>query len=66
MRSLSNLSVAKRLGLGFALVLLLSIAVIVVSISRLNAVADATQEMVQSPIKTERLGSTGTATSARG
>ncbi|MBX9818970.1 MAG: MCP four helix bundle domain-containing protein [Burkholderiaceae bacterium] len=55
MRSLSNLSVAKRLGLGFALVLLLSIAVIAMSISRLSAVADATQEMVQSPIKTERL-----------
>ncbi|PQA76961.1 methyl-accepting chemotaxis protein [Rhodoferax sp. TS-BS-61-7] len=55
MRSLSNLSVAKRLGLGFAVVLLLSIAVIAMSISRLNAVADATQEMVQSPIKTERM-----------
>lgn len=55
MKQLSNLSVAKRLGLGFALVLLLSMAVIALSISRLNAVADATQEMVQNPIKTERL-----------
>jgi methyl-accepting chemotaxis protein len=55
MNQLSNLSVAKRLGLGFALVLLLSMAVIALSISRLNAVADATQEMVQNPIKTERL-----------
>ncbi|MFN4118016.1 methyl-accepting chemotaxis protein [Acidovorax sp.] len=51
----SNLSVAKRLALGFALVLLLSMAVIGLSISRLNALADATEEMVQNPIKTERL-----------
>ncbi|WP_066710381.1 methyl-accepting chemotaxis protein [Curvibacter delicatus] len=55
MNQLSRLSVAKRLGLGFALVLLLSIVVIGVSISQLNAVANATEEMVQNPIKTERL-----------
>ena len=53
--SLSNLSVAKRLGLGFALVLALSVIVILVSISRLNAVAEATRYMVASPIKTERV-----------
>ena len=56
MNQLSNLSVAKRLALGFALVLLLSMGVITLSISRLNALADATEEMVQNPIKTERLG----------
>ncbi len=55
MKQLSNLSVAKRLALGFALVLLLSVGVITLSISRLNALADATEEMVQNPIKTERL-----------
>ncbi len=55
MNQLSNMSVAKRLGLGFALVLLLSIAVIGLSIIQLNAVADATEEMVKNPIKTERL-----------
>ena len=55
MKQLSNLSVAKRLALGFALVLLLSIGVITLSISRLNALADATEEMVQNPVKTERL-----------
>eukprot|EP01030_Chromulinospumella_sphaerica_P010988 gene10988-10791_t len=55
MNQLSNLSVAKRLALGFALVLLLSMGVITLSISRLNALADATEEMVQNPIKTERL-----------
>ncbi|WP_295960968.1 methyl-accepting chemotaxis protein [Rhodoferax sp.] len=52
---ISNLSVAKRLGLGFALVLALSVAIIVVSITRLNAVAEAAQYMVASPIKTERI-----------
>lgn len=55
MKQLSNLSVAKRLALGFALVLLLSMGVITLSISRLNALADATEEMVQNPVKTERL-----------
>ncbi|MBU0827221.1 MAG: MCP four helix bundle domain-containing protein [Gammaproteobacteria bacterium] len=55
MSLLSNMSVAKRLALGFALVLLLSMGVIGVSISRLNALAAATEEMVQNPIKTERL-----------
>lgn len=55
MKFLTQLSVAKRLGLGFALVLLLSIGVIALSIARLNALADATEEMVQNPIKTERL-----------
>jgi len=51
----SSLSVAKRLGLGFALLLLLSLAVILVSISRLKNVAEGAQYMVASPIKTERL-----------
>ncbi|WP_280191049.1 methyl-accepting chemotaxis protein [Delftia sp. PS-11] len=55
MKFLSNLSVAKRMGLGFALILLLSMGVISLSISRLNALADATQEMLQNPVKTERL-----------
>ncbi|MGJ4748653.1 MCP four helix bundle domain-containing protein, partial [Leptospira sp. SA-E8] len=52
---ISNLSVAKRLGLGFALVLLLSIITIIVSIARLSVVADSTQQMVAVPVKTERL-----------
>ncbi len=55
MKILTHLSVAKRLALGFALVLLLSMGVIALSIARLNALADATEEMVQNPIKTERL-----------
>ena len=55
MSFLSNLSVAKRLSVGFAVVLLLSIGVIGLSIARLDALANATEEMVQDPIKTERL-----------
>ncbi len=55
MNQLSSLPVAKRLALGFALILLLSIGVIGMSILRLNAVANATQNMVDRPIKTERL-----------
>ncbi|MBT0570953.1 MCP four helix bundle domain-containing protein [Curvibacter sp. CHRR-16] len=55
MGRLSNLSVSKKLALGFAALLLLSLGVIGLSISRLNAVADATQQMLKSPIKTERL-----------
>jgi hypothetical protein len=51
----ANLSVARRLGLGFALVLLLSVITIIVGISRLAAVAEATRYMVADPIKTERL-----------
>ena len=52
---ISNLSVAKRLSLGFALVLALSIAVIGLSIAQLNQLADDTQAMMQKPILTERL-----------
>ena len=55
MNYLSNLSVARRLALGFCVVLLLSIGMIGVSISRLNAVAADTEVMVKTPIKTERL-----------
>jgi methyl-accepting chemotaxis protein len=51
----ANLPVAKRLGLGFAAILALSIIVIAVAITRLAAVADATRGMVANPIKTERM-----------
>ncbi|EGI76729.1 MCP four helix bundle domain-containing protein, partial [Hylemonella gracilis] len=52
---ISNLSVAKRLGLGFALVLLLSLITIIISIARLSDVAESTREMVDVPVRTERL-----------
>ncbi len=52
---LTNLSIAKRLGLGFALILLLSLVAILVGVFQLYAVAHATEQMVQSPVRTERL-----------
>jgi methyl-accepting chemotaxis protein len=51
----ANLSIAKRLGLGFALILAMSLITILVSIARLNSVATATEVMVNDPIKTERI-----------
>jgi len=52
---LANLSVGKRLGLGFALILSLSLGMLGLSIFELGAVADATETMMSKPIKTERL-----------
>ena len=52
---LKNLSIAKRLGLGFALILALSLFTIFVSIARLSSVASSTATMVNDPVKTERL-----------
>ena len=52
---LFGLSVAKRMGLGFALLLVLSVITIIVGISRLNAVAQSTALMVANPVKTERI-----------
>ncbi|WP_370678624.1 methyl-accepting chemotaxis protein [Comamonas sp. GB3 AK4-5] len=55
MSRLTTLTVSKRLSLGFALMLLLSMVVIGISIMRLNALAEATQTMMQKPIQAERL-----------
>src|SRR5574344_1664041 len=52
---ISNLSVTKRLSLGFAVVLALCIAIIVGSIWQLNRLADDTRTMMQQPLQTERL-----------
>jgi len=52
---LSNLSVAKRLSLGFALVMLLSLVSIVVGIQRLSQVGEATRAMMDQPLKSERM-----------
>jgi methyl-accepting chemotaxis protein len=54
MLPLPDLSIAKRLALGFALVLVLSLLVICLGIVQLNAVADATEKMMAEPIATER------------
>jgi methyl-accepting chemotaxis protein len=50
----SSMSVTKRLSVGFAAVLLMSLATIIFGISRLNAVASAANYMVGDPVKTER------------
>ncbi|PZP31237.1 MAG: hypothetical protein DI603_12770 [Roseateles depolymerans] len=55
MSTLSNISVNKRLALGFALILALLAGVIMLSIAQLGAVADATETMMNEPLKTERL-----------
>ena len=51
----SNLSITKRLSVGFALILLLCFVSILVGIVKLNASAQATQYILGSPIQTERL-----------
>ncbi|WP_346014418.1 methyl-accepting chemotaxis protein [Rubrivivax gelatinosus] len=52
---LNNLPVAKRLAAAFALVLMLSVAIILISLARMNAVADATRQMLANPVRTERM-----------
>ncbi|MYM33294.1 HAMP domain-containing protein [Duganella sp. FT94W] len=54
MEFFSNISVKRRLALGFAGILILSLAAIVVSIVRLNGVAAATRDMIAEPMTTER------------
>ena len=49
-----KLSVAKRLALGFALLLALSLTTIVVGLSQLYSVAQASAAMVENPVITER------------
>ncbi len=55
MNFFTNISVVRRLGLGFAAVFLLSLLAIVIGITELNSVAKATAFMVDNPIRTERL-----------
>ncbi|MEB0134106.1 methyl-accepting chemotaxis protein [Actimicrobium sp. CCC2.4] len=50
-----DLTIGKRLGLGFAVLLMLSMATTAIGISRLNAVASATRELLKDPLATERL-----------
>ena len=57
MNMLMNLKIGTRLVLGFAIVLGLSILGTVAGIAKLNAVADAAQEMLNEPIRKERLAS---------
>jgi methyl-accepting chemotaxis protein len=52
---INNLSVAKRLSLGFALMLLMLLIAITVGVSRLARVAEDARNMMAVPLKTERL-----------
>jgi len=55
MNFLSNMKIGHRLACGFALVLALSILVTAISIVKLNSVAAAAEQMLDQPIKKERL-----------
>ncbi|MFZ6766576.1 methyl-accepting chemotaxis protein [Undibacterium sp. Di26W] len=52
---LKHLSVGKRLGLGFALILALFFVTTVIAIFKLNAVAASTDNLLKDPLTTERL-----------
>jgi methyl-accepting chemotaxis protein len=52
---ISRLRIGKRLGLGFALVLVMSLISIVIGLARLSSVAQATRDMVAHPLQSERL-----------
>ena len=55
MNFLSNMKIGQRLGLGFAVVLALSILITLIGLLKLNAVASAAERMLDEPIKKERL-----------
>ncbi len=57
MNFISNMRIGSRLALGFAVVLILSILITIVGIFNLNAVADSAEQMLDQPIKKERLAS---------
>ncbi|KAF1040308.1 MAG: hypothetical protein GAK35_03531 [Herbaspirillum frisingense] len=55
MKIISNMSIGKRLALGFGLILALSIVITSIGFWRLQTVADATHDMMQQPLAKERL-----------
>jgi methyl-accepting chemotaxis protein len=54
-QTLSQLRIGHRLSLGFAVILLCAISAIGIGIARLNAVAQATQTLLDEPLATERM-----------
>ena len=52
---LSNISIGKRLALGFAVILALSVAITSIAIWRLHEVASATRAMMEVPLAKERM-----------
>jgi methyl-accepting chemotaxis protein len=55
MNIVGNMKIGKRLSLGFAIVLAFSIVITAIGIWRLQTVSTATREMMNEPLKTERL-----------
>ena len=55
MNLLSNMKIGQRLALGFTVVLALSILITLISIVKLGAVASAAEQMLDEPVKKERL-----------
>ncbi|MHA4871652.1 methyl-accepting chemotaxis protein [Duganella sp. PWIR1] len=55
MSILNRMNIGKRLLLGFALILLCALIAVGTSLSRLGAVADASRELLEEPLATERL-----------
>jgi methyl-accepting chemotaxis protein len=55
MNRITNMKIGQRLALGFAVVLALSIIITVIGILKLNAVAGAAEQMLDEPIKKERV-----------
>jgi methyl-accepting chemotaxis protein len=52
---LANVNIAKRLGIGFALVLGLTLVIAAAAVWRLNTIADATRAMMSVPLAKERM-----------
>jgi methyl-accepting chemotaxis protein len=52
---ISNIKIGKRLGLGFALILAMTVLIALAGIWRLNEVADSTRNMMAAPLTKERL-----------
>ncbi|TWC71355.1 methyl-accepting chemotaxis protein [Herbaspirillum sp. SJZ099] len=55
MKIISNMSIGKRLALGFGLILALSIVITSIGFWRLQALSEATHEMMRQPLAKERL-----------
>ncbi len=55
MNFLNNMKIGQRLALGFGVVLALSMLIVAISILKLNAVAEAAEQMLDQPIKKENM-----------
>ena len=55
MNMLANISIGKRLALGFSVILALAMLITGISVWRLQGVADATRDMMQVPLAKERM-----------